>query len=505
MSSFHYHSENTREIASSEIAVMEHQQEDVSPREQTSSDVKLKPKLSKSKIVSLIFLNALVWGAAFLYLKNASPVYQSKWGVIVLGAEQSEAVIQLPDAGKATSTSNGSRAKSFEDARSDYIYIAESSEVINKAAEIAQIEAKDFGKPKITADDGSAVISFVQTAPAPELVHRKSMAMYTALSDYLEELRKSSTYQKKRQNNLLLLGARDKVKQAQNQLASYQAQSGFESDRQLDDLAASIEELRRLRSQFSAQAQGLDKRFRRLSRGRGRQSQNASDAYRLKGDPIYQQQISEYSRLKAEYSSLSSDLSSQHPQVLKVQDSLNNAEQALLQRSSMLLSRNTDIDSLTSLESLISDPQVSAVYGEFFKEATQDQAERENLISQSESLEGEIKRMSSRLAKLSQDKLVVDRLKRELQVAEAVLASKVAKLDLSSDDINSIYPPIKLIVEPTVPSKDASIAPNIRMILLTALAGSFLLTMGILLFWQDKVPGVQNDEAIEPIFQSDAY
>ena len=465
------------------------QPEEVADEDTPAFSISERPGLSIAKISALVISNILVWLAAYAYLRLSSPVYESSWGVLVVGSQDSQADVVLPDAGRATSSSNGSRTQSFEDARADYIYIAESSEVLKKAAEIARVDEADFGEPTITADDGSAIISFRQTAESPDLAHRKSLALYSALNDYLDELRKSSLYQKKSQNNSLLQEARTKVKLSQSQLAQYQSRSGFESDGQLDDLAKGIEDLRRLRSDYLVQADGLASRLTVLASNSSNDTlgtQDASGAYRLRGDQVYQGLLAEYGRLKTESSTVSADLSSEHPQLVQVREGLKNTEASLEQRSSELLGRSVSIDTLTRMGALITDPQVNVVYEDLFRESTINRADRERLISQSNKLDREIKQMESRLNKLSQDKLVVDRLKRELQVSEAVLASKVAKLDLNQDDIYSIFPPIKLVVEPKMPKEDKPIAPSIRMVLLTALAGSVFVTMGILLFWQDK-------------------
>ena len=262
--------------------------------------------------------------------------------------------------------------------------------------------------------------------------------------------------------------------------------SSFESDDQLENLAQGVEALRRLRSDYSVQAKGLEKRISDLERNSDFQVSDASDAYKLKGDQVYQQQLAEYGRLKTEFTQSAAELSSQHPKTLQVKEELENAENALIERSTVLLGRPNSIESLAKKEALIENPQVNVVYEDLFKEGTVNRADRERLKSQNQQLIGEISQMEARLQKLSSEKLMIDRLRQDLQVSEAVLASKVAKLDLNQEDIYSIYPPIQLVVEPTIPDEDSPISPSIRMVILTALAGSFILTTGLILLWYDK-------------------
>ena len=183
---------------SSEI-VDSDQTDDLNTNEEVNNIPLQNPTLSGSKLLLFIVLNALLWGGAYLYLRLASPVYTSNWGIIVLASDNSKADVQLPGSGRASTSFDGSRAKAFEDARGDYIFIAESSKVIEKAALIARVEKSDFGTPEITADENRSIISFAQQAESPELAHRKALALYSAFNDYLKDLREASLYNRRSQ------------------------------------------------------------------------------------------------------------------------------------------------------------------------------------------------------------------------------------------------------------------------------------------------------------------
>lgn len=430
-----------------------------------------------------ILLNAIVWAGALLYLKRAEPSYMSEWGVLVLGGDSSVNV-SLPGSGSA-STDSG-RSNTFADARSDYVYIATSSDVIEESARQVGIDAEEFEDPDITVDKDTAIMSFAVTGKTPELAQRKARALYTVLNQHVEELRKGEVDRRTQEDQSALERSRQRVDAAQKELANFLANSQFNSDQQLEGLSVGIESLRQLRSEYSAQAAGLGGRISQLSNDVDVNSQDVTDSYSLQGDPVYQQQFSNYGRLSAEFSELSGQLGAQHPLVVAKRAELESAQSAVQQRGAFLLGRPVDQTTLVRLAPLGLDPQAAVVRGDIFRETVVNQADREGLLSQDQSLAIEISQMEARLSQLSQEKFTVDRLRRNLQLAETIFASTLAKLDLNEEDIYSIYPPIQLVTEPTIPGEDDRISPSTKMVLLGALAGSFVVTFGLLLHWYEN-------------------
>ena len=105
--------------------------------------------------------------------------------------------------------------------------------------------------------------------------------------------------------------------------------------------------------------------------------------------------------------------------------------------------------------------------------------------------------MEARLNSLSQEKFKVDGLRRDLQVAESLLAATLTKLDHSRIEVFSIYPPIQMVTEPTLPDEDEPLSPSKQMALLTGLAGSFVVTLGLLLIWYEKRDPAFSIESLE--------
>lgn len=432
-----------------------------------------------------ILLNTVVWAGALIYLRRAEPAYVSEWGVLVLGGN-ADINVSLPGSGSASADASG-RSKDFADARTDYIYIATSPDVLNEAANQVGIEPSEFKEPEIVADKNTAIMTFSIEGRTPELAQNKGKALYTVLNQRVEELREGEIERRNQDNQVALERAREKVDAAQEDLANYLANSDFNSDQQLEGLSTGIESLRQLRSQYSAQAAGLDGRITQIdSNVDASAQQDVSDSYSLQSDPVYQELFATYGRLSAEFSELSGQLGAQHPLVVAKQAELGSAQAALQQRGSFVLGKSVDQATLVRIAPLGIDPQTSIVRGELFRESVVNQADREGLISQNQSLAEEISQMETRLDQLSQEKFTVDRLRQNLQLTEAIFTSTVARLDLNEEDIYSLYPPIQLVTEPSIPTEDNRVSPSAKTVLLGALAGSFVVTLGLLLYWYEK-------------------
>ena len=139
-----------------------------------------------------------------------------------------------------------------------------------------------------------------------------------------------------------------------------------------------------------------------------------------------------------------------------------------------------------------------------FKDLISNQAESRKLEAQIQELENQMGLLESRQQNIAQKKLQMDSFQRDLQVAEAVFARTLAELDLGKEYVYSIYPPIQLIKEPSLPKENNPTSPSLRLMLLGGMAGSFLVTTGLILLWLERRPhayatALNSDETISPL------
>jgi hypothetical protein len=79
----------------------------------------------------------------------------------------------------------------------------------------------------------------------------------------------------------------------------------------------------------------------------------------------------------------------------------------------------------------------------------------------------------------------LDRLKKNVQIAEAVYSSTLTQLEINKTNTSNLYPPISLLTQPNLP-KEAS-APKTPIVLAGSLIGTLFLTTALLsLWWRDR-------------------
>lgn len=459
------------------------------PKERTD---KINSQRSKWNYLGLgLLANTLIWGSALAYLTLFPKQYESEWGLKVL-TSPSDVDVTLPE-GLRTSQSNAARPVA-DDPRSDYVYLLQSDALKREAAARVGMTVEDYGDLDVTTNADSSIIELVAEGETPELAQEKARAMYAVLDSTIEGLRDAEVARRETETLEDLERARQRVEQARGALSSYQAASGLSSNSQIENLAASIEDLRQQYAQAVAQERGLDSRVRELAT-QVNASSNAEESYTLTGDPVFQSQFAEYGTATAELADISSQLGPQHPQVVAKRAEVAGLKFAVENRGSQVLERPVDDIELAQILPSSLDPMVAAQRGTLFEAVVADAASQQGLRSQSNELANQINELEGRLATLSQNRFAADGLRQELNSAETLFASAVTTLGLAEDDIYSIYPPVQLAAEPTLPETDDYVSPSPAIAIVGALAGSFLATTGLLLLWTNR----KDEESLESV------
>lgn len=423
--------------------------------------------------------NTFIWGSSLGYLKKAQPIYTSHWVLILPGASFG-VNFNLPEIGQASSSNGSGMGSSTYDPRANYEYIFTSEPVIDLAAEIAKVPAESFGKPRIKLLDNTTMMEFELTGKSPQDAQMKSWAMYKAVVKQLNGLRDREIRQRQSPTQTILRSAQQKLEQAQSKLSAYKVSSGLSFPEQLSNLSVNIEQLRRLRVETQAQEQQAAKRVQNLATDLGLSSTQAAEAFLLQSDQIFQQNLKDYSEATATLEVLQKKFGPNHPQVAKEVNRQLSAGAALSQRSQTLLGRSVDQAQLIQFSLATSgsgrDP--------LFQNLISYQAEQRGLHAQIKSLNQQIPKLEKQLETLAQRQSTLDNLKRDTQIAEAVFASTLAKLDLSQGDLYSAYPLAQMAVEPSLPVAPTS--PKKGVILAGSALGSLFTTLGLTLMWIRK-------------------
>ena len=442
-----------------------------------------KPKLSRFLTMGVL-LNSVVWLSALAYMKLTPPTYTSQWGVKILEVERGVEVV-LPDGGKAAPAAGGWTPPTGQDPRNDYVYLATSPDLLAEAAELANQTVEEYQSPQIDVDEANGIIAFQIEGSTPEEARAKAQGFHQTMTQQIEELRKTELARQSGETHVTLAEAKAKLVAAQAKLSEYRAESGISTDEQIKNLTDNLENLRRQKAEFSAQQEGLAKRYRELSIDiKNLAAANTGDAYKLAGDSVYQEYRTRYAQAQSSLTNLSDRFTPSHPVIGNKKVELDSIGKAMSQRASQVLGRPLSLTSLTRIDSLTLDPQNVLAREGLQQDLLSNRAEWQRLKAQNQELSSQIDTLEARLRNMSQKQFKVDSLKRDLQVAETVFAATLAKLDLGQENIYSIYPPLQLITQPNLPEKPSNPKPG--SILMAGLAGSFLVTTGLGLLWFDR-------------------
>jgi len=424
--------------------------------------------------------NVVFWASAFLYLKVTPPTYTSD-SAINLPGEGSNANVNLPGIGQASyENSSPYGSSSSQDPRESYKFIAESEAVLKAAAAAINMSLKEFGKPRLKVLDNTTIMTVQFKGASPEEARNKSLAFYKALEARLNELRTQEVIQRDVGFQTALNSSQKKLQSAQKHLSDYKARSGLNSDEQIKGLTNNIEQLRRQRAEILAQQQQANTRLKQFSANLKLSAGQATDAFALQTDQIFQQNLKNYSEASAAVVVLESKFWSAHPTIIAEKAKRDAAQQALLARGQILLGRPVTLATLKQLN-LSTTNSGTASRETLFQQLVTVQADQKGLTAQAQAIDQQIAQLENRLKNLAQLGSNLDALKRDMQVAEAVFSSTLTRLDIGKSNAFGSYPLIQIVAEPSLPNSPTT--PKKSYVYLGSALGSVFSTTGLVLLW----------------------
>jgi uncharacterized protein involved in exopolysaccharide biosynthesis len=427
--------------------------------------------------------NLAFWASALFYLKVTPQTYISSSAINLPGAA-SNANVSLPGIGQASyENSSPYSSSSSQDPRENYKFIAQSEPVLRAAAAQLHMSLEEFGNPRFKIIDNTTIMTVELKGASPQEAQNKSLAFYKVLEARLNQLRTQESTQRDVGFETGLNSSQKKLKIAQEHLSDYKARSGLNSGDQIKDLTTNIEQLRRQRAEILAQEQQATTRLGELSTNLKLSSRQATDAFKLKSDQIFQQNLKNYSDSSAALIVLESKFLPTHPTVVAEKAKRDATQSALLARSQSLLGQPISLATLNQLN--LNTVNSGSAQEILFQELVTVQADQKGLTAQAQTIDQQINLLENRLKKLAQQESNLDALKRDMQVAEAVFSSTLTRLDIGKSNAFGSYPLIQIVAEPSLPNNPTE--PKKGYVYLGAAIGSLFSTTGIILLWlRDK-------------------
>jgi DNA-binding NarL/FixJ family response regulator/uncharacterized protein involved in exopolysaccharide biosynthesis len=431
-------------------------------------------KGKNKSLTSVLLFNAAVWILVLGYLNFFPHSYTSKWGIKILERN--------PNNELNVSDSEDKKSLKSINSRADYVYIANSHLLLKKAAQKLDLSIKEFGKPEIVADRDSDLITFEIQGKKPTEAQQKAWVIHQLMVQQINQLRQIELHRQEKEIEVNLESARYKFNNAQEQLIKFRDDRNISTEEELDKLSAAIEELRHQRSQITEQEMGLKNRYIQLESNLKLAPDDIANTYKLQADSVYQMYVAEYSKAKRELANLLTQFTFKHPLVVAQQVQVQEALTLLQKQTAFVLKKPVSLEMLNNL--MLIDTKLPEQ--DKFKDLATNPAERQKLVRQNRQLQQEITDLENRREDLLERKNKVDRLKRDLKVAESVFTATLTKLNLAKDNVYENYPPTQLVAEPSLPGLKEQTIPDNNSTLWIGLAGSCLITTGWFVFTANR-------------------
>ncbi|MCU7920011.1 MAG: hypothetical protein KZQ95_16890 [Candidatus Thiodiazotropha sp. (ex Epidulcina cf. delphinae)] len=428
-------------------------------------------------VYTIVIALGLIWGLAIAYLLLTPPSYSSKWTLILPGKGASSN-LNLVNIGQASTGSPSPYSNSATNPRSNYKELITSSTVIRMAAKRLGMAPSQFGAPRVKLVDQTSLIYLSIKGNSPERARSKATALHEAFMELLDRLRSDELEQQEMGGNGILITFQRKLQEASTKLLKYQSDSNIVSMKQFDQLVLTLEQFRREMIETRAELEDVQGRSNQLVSHLGVNPQQASDALILQNDKLFSAALKEYTDARQRLNTNASKWDRNHPEVRKEQARVSAAKEAMNRRINTLLKARGD--KLIDLLTLAGDMTRNAL----LQELIAIDAERNGLQKRLDKLSVLITEMEHELNLLTRPAAMLDDLKRNHQVAEAVFISALASTDIAKSDIYVSFPLVQLLDEPLLPTEPSS--PNSMLTIAGAFVASIFTLTGLILMWIRK-------------------
>lgn len=432
--------------------------------------------------------NAVLWGLAIFYLLFTSPIYTSRWS-ISLPSNKNSSNVSIPDVGSVSSHADSPYHTDMFDPRENYKYLLGKEEVLLMAAAKAGMKKQEFGEPEVSIIDNTTMMEISMEGETPEAAQQKAIALQAILKLKLDQLRQAKISQSDQGLQTSLEKSELALQNARQKLADFRAKSAIGSRDKLGNLSTNLEDLRRQQSEVKAQLNQANATAQRLADSLGISSQSAKDAFALHSDSLFQQHLSEYTRLSGELISIQSRFHDNNPVAIDKKTETEAARRALLQRGAILLGRSTSPEVLQQLNLRAGDENDS-YRGSLLKDIVSLQSEAEGLAGRSSVLEQQLAKLDAHENSMVQQQSTFAELEQEVKFAETVYSSNLAKSRLAESNLYNAYPQIQVAIQPNFPREPSS--PNTALVCLGTFMGSVFLTTAIASLWASSTEEIIN-------------
>ena len=416
----------------------------------------------------------LVWALSVAYLKLAPLTYTSTV-VLVLPGTGAGASVNLENLGSATSNAASAYSSPDLSPTENYRKILLSHRLLTAAAEAAGEEPERFPTPKVELADQTKLISISITGRSPAQASARAEAMRSVFETLLDTLRKDELKHRDESYQATLAGYRARLQEARDRLIAQQAQSGLVSVSEYGTIVANVEHLREQMRDTQIKLAQQRQTAEELTRLLETSPSLAAAAMVLHNDPIFQALLDTLAKQESDLAVQRGIHGTANPKLIDTQAERDSVLGQLMNRAATLAGvRRGDVLKLRDLS--LRDER-----GQLFGRLLNAVADAGALARMQDALAGQIADEQQRVLRLAPAASRLENLSRDVQVAEAVFSSALARTDTSKSDYFASYPMVQTFEPPLTPGRPSSPQPVLAVG--GGIGATFLILAALVLSW----------------------
>ncbi|QEY31471.1 hypothetical protein EVJ50_03595 [Synechococcus sp. RSCCF101] len=426
-----------------------------------------------------IGINSFIWITSIAVIRHAPRTYVSEW-IINLPVGKSASKVSLPDIGIADTSYAAAAATSTYDPRENFKLIYFTPTVLEGAAALMDWEPDAVEKPIITLVENTTAMELSVSANDAKTAQLLAKAVQQSFNRRLNQLRDGEVEAKERPNRSIADSAQLKLQRAQSDVARFKKEAGLTYPDMLQELNLNIEKLRQQAVSVQAASQRSAEEAAALGSYFGLSPGQAAEAFELQNDTVFQAAFKEYGAASAELGTLQETLGPNHPKVKAAFARQQGAFNKASTRAEALIGQRLDGVSLSRL----SVREGPTGRGNLLETLVQQSAEARSRLQEYTTLEERISELEGRLTDGAETLAELEVLQRDVEIAEAIFASTLAKIDLGQAERFAAYPIVQVIEPPNLPRKAAS--PKPALVLAGSMMATILSSVALWLLWSRK-------------------
>ena len=415
-----------------------------------------------------------VWSTAGAYLKLSPRAYGSGF-VLILPGTGAASSMNLESLGSASSTTAPAFSSPDLSPTENYRKILLSHRLLVQAAALAGDPPERFPMPKIELADQTKLITVTITGGSPEIAIRRAEALRDAFRDILDRLRQDELHQRDATYQTILSGYKTHLQEGRQRLIVQQAKTGLVSLDQYGTIVATVERLREQQRDVDARLVQTRSTANELMKVLGTTPELATSAMVLRSDPLFQALLETLAKQEGELALLAGIHGQANPR-------LQDAQAERMSVAARLADRGSFLTGLKKIDVMkLRDISLRDERARLFERLVNQMTDAGALAAVQEKLVAQILAEQQRIARLANDASYLEDLRRDVQVADAVFTSALARVDTSKSDYFASYPMVQTYEPPLLPEKPSSPVPILAIG--GAIGASLLISFALGLSW----------------------